>query len=491
MPMNRNKFKAADIAGQALKILSIAEQLKEAYKNDISMPPNKIEDVQGQFAPAHLFFSEKDLYYSDVPDYDAEYVIEFLDDDRRAPHRGFYKRTEVGRMYPEIVKDEDIPKPGDKLVTPRRQPVSIWQDESVPIPDLHFRNYVDFHRFDFAINFLNSEDYFKITNAIFDAIRQGNAMMERAIVDTFLASIIGLYVYPRGHELYPLFTDSDDYTPDDQYSKVSRGFLIKNGEIRKRLQELTKYVQKYYVARDSYLTNLNHHEVIGQQSDKTIPLWNKKLVDRGDATKTLKAVRDWFFTAGQDKKYKEVGYNLRRQSLTAFASSLFHMMDRMMTVDRRNWCGHKFGQENKDVEGYPLRCRPENMLVFMNKSELRDLMWLKGSDVQGPFTESMPIKEYFQTYLAKGVRFYGVDFMLPSMAIVLDKISFRLVEYYREVYNQFHAYDLVDSKIEHIYKKIVLYTKVACNTLELAAGQKYAAPIGWGSEILPMLTEAV
>lgn len=113
----------------------------------------------------------------------------------------------------------------------------------------------------------------------------------------------------------------------------------------------------------------------------------------------------------------------------------------------------------------------------MNSMDLTDALNVKGSSVEGPFTDAMPIKSGIQKYLGMGVRFYGLDYILPSMCIVIDKLAFRIIEYFNREYDQFHAYDLVDSKVTHVYKKLVLYKIVACNTLELAKGQKYAVPI--------------
>lgn len=116
MSLTRTGYTNYDVTSQADKVLAIAEQLKNSYKGFIHDPANTIVDVDKQFAPSHLFFTDKDLYYSQYEFTNPPYVYEFLDYDARAPHRGFYKRTEVGLMFPEIVKAEHVPGPGKELV---------------------------------------------------------------------------------------------------------------------------------------------------------------------------------------------------------------------------------------------------------------------------------------------------------------------------------------------------------------------------------------
>lgn len=487
---DRKGFEAWDTSSEAAKVLAVAEQIREAYKNSVLMPANEMKEVEKGFAPSHLFFTDYDLYYSFPNNLRKPYVMEFLDEDERAPYRGFYKRTEVGQMFPEIITDAETPKPGDKLVFKRQTPVNIYQDESAPLEDWHLRNCVDWHHFDFSQRFLSASDYFNITTAVFRAMQRGNALVERAIVDYYLTSILGIYSYPMTDILFPLFTENDDYAPDEQFSKNARSFYLKTKEVKKRLEVFGKYITKYYKARESYLTNLNTHEVIGQALDKTIPKWDERLFDRSDKNKALEYVRECFMMKDNSNKYTMVGYTLRRQSLDAFLSAIFFKLDTMMKESASNWCGHKFGQDNKDKEAYYLQCEPQNLIVFMNSMDLNDALNLKGSNVEGPFTEATPIRSGIQKYTAMGVRFYGLDYILPSMCIVLDKMAFRIIEYFNKVYDQFHAYDLVDSKVTHVYKKLVLYRIVACNTLELAKGQKYAVPIAWGSRHLPFLRES-
>lgn len=126
-------------------------------------------------------------------------------------------------------------------------------------------------------------------------------------------------------------------TPDEQWSKNARQFYFKSGEIKRHLKELRKHVKKNYISRFSYLTNIITHEIIGSNTDTTVPPFKQKLVDRSNANKALAAVRDWFLDKGQDQKYKHVNPKLRRASLYAFSSTIDHIVA-MMTgkPDARN-----------------------------------------------------------------------------------------------------------------------------------------------------------
>lgn len=117
MALERKAYEVPSIQGQADKVLAIAEQLKGSYKGSVWDPANTNLDVQKGFAPSHLFFTDKDLYYSEYQLINPPYVNRLLDFDLRAPYRGGnYKRTEVGLMFPTIVKDSDVPTPGQPIV---------------------------------------------------------------------------------------------------------------------------------------------------------------------------------------------------------------------------------------------------------------------------------------------------------------------------------------------------------------------------------------
>lgn len=62
------------------------------------------------------------------------------------------------------------------------------------------------------------------------------------------------------------------------------------------------------------------------------------------------------------------------------------------------------------------------------------------------------------------------------MAIVMDRICFRFVEYFNTSAEKLHEYELVKSVLTHSFKRPLLYRKVACNVIEPAKGQKFAPP---------------
>lgn len=96
-----------------------------------------------------------------------------------------------------------------------------------------------------------------------------------------------------------------------------------------------------------------------------------------------------------------------------------------------------------------------------------------GSPATGPFLADNPIRGRLANQMAKGVRFYPCPFILPAMAVCIDRTAFKLVRYFNESYNQFHPYQLVESRVDHMYIKPVLFRKVPCTVLEPAKGQKY------------------
>lgn len=202
--------------------------------------------------------------------------------------------------------------------------------------DIHFRNSVDFHIFDFSRHFLDSNSYSAVKNAIFDGMRRGNAKIEKLWVDTFLATLLGVWSYPLGDPLYQFFTGDDNYVPDQQFSKVSNTFLKKDGDARKYLTEFKKYISKYYVNRYPYLTNLNQHEIIGQSMDLSIPEHEKMLADKSDSSKLLKYVQKCFLSEDSSSKLNKAGFTLRRLSIDALSSVIFKVLDRMKTENAMN-----------------------------------------------------------------------------------------------------------------------------------------------------------
>lgn len=157
---------------------------------------------------------------------------------------------------------------------------------------MHLRNCVDFHNFDSATPFLDASSYFRFRDECIQSANGGNAALINLVVDYFIASVVGLYSYSRGSQLYRFFCENDEMTPDQNYSKNAQQFYFNNGEIKRHLKELRKYVKKNYISRYGYLSNLITHEVIGNNVERKVPQWKTKLVDRSDANKALAAVRE-------------------------------------------------------------------------------------------------------------------------------------------------------------------------------------------------------
>lgn len=106
--------------------------------------------------------------------------------------------------------------------------------------------------------------------------------------------------------------------------------------MKKRIIEFGKWVRKHYINRFPYLTNINTHEVIGQALDKSVPEWDKVLVDRSSEDKALAYLRNLYMDKDNNSKYTKVGYTLRRNSLQCFSSAMFRTLRRMMTDNAFN-----------------------------------------------------------------------------------------------------------------------------------------------------------
>lgn len=303
-------------------------------------------------------------------------------------------------------------------------------------------------------------------------------MLAKLIVDTFIISLFGgfLHCYPVGHPLYRFFGEAEDVVPDQEFSKQAKKFYDKDGETRKRIQELSKWTSKWYKARIGYLTNLINHEVIGQNQDRKISKFTETKPDVSTKDKALATMRKWYLRTDSNGKYNEAGSTLRRTSLYSFASVLDGTLRDLTRLDSKNWCGHDFYEDtNKDKVGTPLRASPDKLLVFMNDEDLSEMRTrLRGSEADGVFTEAFNGK--IERWEALGVTFYGLNFIAPGTAAIVDEIAFKIREYFSGDYVQFHPYDLVTSRIKHIYVKPVLYEKVVARVIMPAEGQQYAVP---------------
>lgn len=488
---DRTNYQAWDITNQTAEIGVLTEQLKAYYQNDIAFPANTKADAEKRFAPSHLYWSDSDLYYSANPIYEDEYLYAFLEEDERAPFRGNYKRTEVGLMFPELLKDHDGIKPGESLVTPKGFPPPIYQDETAPIKDWRARNLVDFHYLDYAQNFNDFQSYEKIKDAVLNAIIGGNELLKKCMVDAFIVGVLGNwhYSYPSGHPLYRFFAENDEYVPEEKFSKPGRLFYLKDQPVKQQMEEIMKYARKYYVNRSTYLTNINRLEIGNHNPSKDIPKWKERLMDMSTGEKALESIRDLYLEKDDQSKYTKVADRFRRPSLRSLAGHIGFIIDRMCRYDSSNWCGHNAHEDNKAKEALTLRSRPENIIVLLNKSDLRDIKSELGSSTTGDISFDFRLRDFFSEFQRKGVRFFPVDYILPSMAIILDKKCFRGVQYFNAKYENFFSYHVTESVVEHLYIKPCLYRYVNCVVVQPAKGQKYALPTDWASEYLPFFRD--
>lgn len=149
------KWAKPSITSETEKAFGLIKDIaKYLYRNEITDPAGSYEDISvNTMIPSMLFWADQDLYYTARAREDEPYVKRFWEEDRKAPLRGQYKRTEIGTIFAEVIKDEHEKKPGDNLVTPKQDYVPIIQDLSATLPDIHARSFVDWHQFDFALHF--------------------------------------------------------------------------------------------------------------------------------------------------------------------------------------------------------------------------------------------------------------------------------------------------------------------------------------------------
>lgn len=492
------KWQKPDIQAETVKAFGLMDEMaKYIYKHEDTFPADKYEDIaDNMMIPSMLFWSDQDLYYTIRQSINPPYVQRFWEMDVKAPLRGNYKRTEVGEIFPEIIKDEHEKKPGQPLVTPKQKYVPFIQDQCAPIQDIHARTFVDWHQFDFAVQFNSFADYNRVVQMIWNVLAKANARLAKLLVDTFIVSLFGgfLHCYPTGHRLYRFFgSKKDDVVPDKEFSEMAHEFFggkdNEDGEVRKRIQELAKWVGKWYKARVGYLTNVLEHEVIGQNNNKTVAKFADCKVDLSTKEKALEAMRHWYLDTDSSSKYTKTGHTLRRISLYAFASALDGTIYDLTQDDTKNWCGYDFyADTNKDKSALSMQALPQDLIVFMNNEDLSEIRFgLKGSEASGVFTEAFNGK--IERWEKQGVTFYGLNFVPPGTAAIVDKLAFSIKEYFHGDYSQFHAYDLVESRIKHLYVKPVLYQKVVARVIHPAKDQKYAVPSYWGSKNLSFIAQ--
>lgn len=491
--LSRQAFTAPDISALTNRVFVNAEALTHLYRNEEQFSSNTYDDVDTKsIIPSILFWADKDLHYSFRKGSSAQYVSVFTEFDPRVPLRGGnFKRTEIGYHLPEVLTRDDDAKPGDGLITKKATYPTIYQDLNADMGVLHLRSCMDWHLLDFAKHFNNFQDYSRITGSIFDSMNRGLQLVDRLLVDTFVTSLFGgfLHCYPSANPLFRFFTDaSDNFMPDESFSKNARQFYKKDGELAKYIGKLSKYTQLFFKAKRGYLTNLNSSEVIGDNSSAAIPKRSEMLDDTSDKDKTLKALRSWYLNTGSDGKYTDRGALLRRLSLQSFVMSLYGNIQELTDLSAENWSGHDFSAENKDKKGLTLSCNHSDLVVFLNNEDYEEAKNdLVGSPAMGSFTGRL--NGIIDRLEAQGVNFLPLRYIVPGTAAIIDKAVFSIKEFYHSDNFEYFAYHLVESRIKHVFKQVVLYQKMVGRILQLAKGQKYAVPVWWGSKHLPVLTE--
>lgn len=88
-----------------------------------------------------------------------------------------------------------------------------------------------------------------------------------------------------------------------------------------------------------------------------------------------------------------------------------------------------------------MRMNPADAMVFMNSEDLTDARQVRGGLAIGMFADTKD--GTVSQWEAKGVKFYGVPFMLPGTFLILPRQAMSVVVYFDETYEEEYKYHLV------------------------------------------------
>lgn len=166
-----------------------------------------------------------------------EWVKPFIRYDDKFFLRNGAVHTEMGHIYPTIVKDTDIPQPGDNLITKRGEYLRIIQEESGKDP-IYLRTVIDQRKFDHAERFYSFEQYAEIMQYYVTTLsRATNRFFNNLIAGMFIGMTGGAVMFDEGTELERMFQPTGkDVTPTEAFSKMAREYYSNDGEVKKALK---------------------------------------------------------------------------------------------------------------------------------------------------------------------------------------------------------------------------------------------------------------
>lgn len=108
-----------------------------------------------------------------------------------------------------------------------------------------------------------------------------------------------------------------------------------------------------------------------------------------------------------------------------------------------------------DVYDMEMRMNPADAMVFMNSEDLSDARQARGGLAIGMFSDAH--EGTVGQWEDKGVKFYGIPFMLPGTFLILPKQAINVVVYFDQTYQEEFKYHLVGNWIKHTMLKVVAF----------------------------------
>lgn len=422
-------------------------------KNILQYPAHKYADAQKQMAPQNPLWWMHTLVLSRMSLEMHEWVRPFIKYDNKFFLRGGAVHTEMGHIYPVAVKDSDIPKPGENLVTQRGEYLRIIQEESGKDP-IYLRTVIDQRKFDHAERFYSFEDYAAVMQYYVTTLsRATNLFFNSLIAGMFIGMTGGAVMFDEGTQLERFFQPSGkDITPTEAFSKMAREYYSNTGEVKKHIKREIGRMVMNMKNRAVYDPSLIIDEVNAQSQE--IKEYN--FPDISDENKIKKWLKSMYLKSQGGKTMTHE--HSRRRCIWGLLKAISFKLTRMTTVDSvYNWMAYDTERTGDLSDKYDMSMlmRPGDAMVFMNSEDLEDARQVRGGLAIGMFSD---VKEgTVARWEEKGVKFYGVPFMLPGTFLILPRQALSVIVYFDETYQEQYKYHLVGNWIKHTMCKVVAF----------------------------------
>lgn len=207
-------------------------------KNVLQYPAHKYGDAQKQMAPTNPLWWMHTLVLSRMKLRMNKWVTPFILYDDKFFLRGGAVHTEMGHIYPMVVSDKDIPKPGEDLITKRGEYLRIIQEESGK-EKLHLRTVIDSRKFDHAERFYDFSNYAEIMQHYVTTLERANNMFFNTLIAGILIGMTGgCVLFDEGTDLERFFQpQGKDIVPTADFSDMARKYFENDGEVKKYIKQ--------------------------------------------------------------------------------------------------------------------------------------------------------------------------------------------------------------------------------------------------------------